>query len=299
MRRYLTGLLSLSLLAVGYVQAQSGDRANEAPHCVILDDSSVPLIRASVGIVSEEQVEGYGKTAFYELEAGWAFAYFRDVLYGDIDLTLLWQGSIVSDSAGLELPNQVGGMSVDAGWTMRTTGGSAIQLRLKPGFYSDIEQIGGGAFYVPFSLAFIQSFSDQVSGIAGAEIRPRFDLPVMPLLGLTWQPSDCFRLEATVPESRMEWGVAEFWTVYWAFEWINTSYTLREKGNFDRKQMTLEDFRTYIGAEYEVSDNIRIYGDLGTVFNRSISFERNPEERPGDVDIDNGVLLRFGIMGPF
>lgn len=286
------------LLLVSGAGAQY-DSYDSLPHCQILDEPTDPMYRIDLSFLPEERFEGYGRSSLIEVGADWELAYLYDILWGDIDLKTRLRATLLMDSAGLQLPNQVTEISIDAGWTTRTMGGTAFQARIRPGLYSDIEEISAEVVYFPFSLALIQSFNDQLSGIAGLDVRMGFDRVFIPLMGLAWQPADNLRMHIGIPESKVELYLDRLWSVHGGFEWMNTTYDLREEGGLDRGQMTLEDYRLYGGFTRGIAGNVKFAFDLGYVLERSVEFERAAEGYARDVDIENGMFIRCAVVGPF
>jgi len=297
MKKLLCALFVCSFSACAVVGQSESD--STLPHCQILDEPRDPLYSVSLAFLPEERYENYGRSSTIELDADWELAYFHDVLWGEIDLNFRFRTTLLMDSAGLQLPNQVMELSLDTGWTLRTTGGTAFQLRLRPGMYSDVESLSSEVFYVPFSLALIQSFNDRISGIAGFDVRPGFERVFIPRVGLVWLPGDTFRVKAGVPESKLEWFAGRLWSVYAGFEWLNTTYDLDEEGALDRGEITLEDYRIYLGFSRVVSGSVRLTCDVGQAFERSVSFAREATGYLGDVGIENGMFIRVGMVGSF
>ena len=81
--------------------------------------------------------------------------------------------------------------------------------------------------------------------------------------------------------------------------WNNTSYAIRDKSTYDRKQITFEDWRANFGSTYLLSDGFHLVGELGYVFNRTVEFERVAEGEDSNVNIDSTPYIRIGIAGPF
>lgn len=284
---------------------QAAVHGGKPPKCQILDNDDSPLYEVGFCMASEADVGEagkYGKTSmmkFYGLVDG---GYYRDILNGDIHLCFYGGAVLMSDRTGLRLPNQLVGINADIGWTWRTLSATAFQAHFKPGLYSDFEAFSSSALYMPFSVALIQSFSDDLSGIIGVDIRPRFDLVAMPIVGLVWQASPEVRVEATLPAATVTWEVDKLWTAYCGFDWVNKSYSIREKrGPIDggRDQITIEDFRIYAGVERELNDYISIVGEIGSLFNRSITFEKDIESLESDADLGSSLFLRLAVRGAF
>jgi hypothetical protein len=293
-RRWLVAtVLALGLL---WVRGACGE-GNEGT-CVLLEDPSAPRYEFGMGYVPESRFRGYGQSAFLELDTWWAFAYFYDAVGGDVDLNLDAGLTVPVDSAGLQLPDQLGKVALDAGWTRREEFGRTWQVRAAPGVYSDLEASSLDSFFVPFSLALIQAFDPQMSGMVGLQVRLGFDRLFMPLIGIVWEPGDAFRLDARVPESRVTCFLARDASAYLGLAWRNTSYDLREKGDYDRDLITLEDFRAWAGVAWRLAYDRRMVVEFGRVFDREASFEDDAPGLASEVEIESDFFVRFALAGP-
>jgi hypothetical protein len=270
-----------------------------AGYCQILDHVARPIYEFRLTVIPESGFAGYGDSGFLEIAADWDVAYFRGVALGDVEMNLRSKLTLLTDSARLELPDQVAMVAADIAWTGRYEGGYGVQARVKPGIYSDIEELGLDALAFPFSGTFIYAFDPAVSGMIGLEIRPGFERLVMPILGVAWEIRSDLRLEAGLPRTRLQYYAAQGWSTHLGFDWENVSYELREKGSFDRKQMTLEDYRLYWGLTRRVSDQMQLTFELGRAFERSVEFEAPPPGQPGDIAVDEAVYLKAALGGPF
>jgi hypothetical protein len=258
--------------------------------CQILD-KIVPTYSLSLSYLPNSDFEGAGDTDMIEMRAAWEFAYFRNVLGGDMDLHAEFEDTVFPSGAGVNMPSQAGIVALDAGWTWRYANGVSLQTRLAPGFYTDMDESGSDAFSMPVSVMVIRSFNRHISGLAGLEYRADFDTVVIPIFGIEWEISEMFRVEARIPESRLVCYMNPDWTAYGTFAWRNTSFMLEDS----REMMTLEDFRTTFGLSYRLSDTFMLAGELGRAFNRSVEFDEGGRE----TDIDRTLFLRVGISGPF
>lgn len=268
--------------------------------CQILDNPVNPVYEIGLGYVSAEQFGSYEDSGILEFSFNWDAAYFRDLYGAEVDTGVTAEGLIFEDYAGIYLPDQLLALALDVAGTWRYENGLAFQARLRPGMYSDLESMEGGVFYMPFSGAFIQSFSPVMSGIAGLEIRPGFEQIVMPLIGIEWEVSKNLRVAARLPESRAIWFINNRWEASAGFDWNNTTFSLREKGPYDRNKLTIEDYRLFFGAGYMMSDRIKLTCDLSKVFNRSIEFDKNDDSPyESEMDVNDAVALTFGLSSQF
>jgi hypothetical protein len=290
-------VVSVALVSTaGRVSAQLVD----IQECQILDNPAArPVYQVGIAYVAESEFGEGEDSGIFEMEADWYFAHFRDILYGDIDLSLAARTLFLADSAGLQLPDQLVKLALDAGWTWRYTNGMGLQVRAAPGIYSDLEEFAAGALAVPFSVAVTRAFTPEMSGIAGFEIRPDFDRVLMPILGIEWQAFDEFRVKARIPESRVTWFISRDWSAHLGFEWRDTTYDLREKGDFDRKSIALEEFRLSLGAGFRVSDQLEVVGAIGRSVGRKVIFDRVESGFDEEVDVEDATYIHFGLVGPF
>jgi hypothetical protein len=265
------------------------------PYCQILDDLSDPAYEFDVGYLTRQDFEDDDGSGMMELGARWHFAYFRNVLYGDVDCTLRARSTAFLHSSDLDLPSQVARLGVDAGWTHRFADGLAFQLRAAPGIYSDLEELGSDAFFFPFSWAVIRAFSPALSGIVGLDIRPGFDREIMPRIGLAWEPGHSWRAEARLPESSLTWFVTPDWSTRAGFEWMSMSYALED----GRDLLTLEDFRLSWELTYRLPEQIQVSARLGYAFGRDLVFDDVGPKEAASIDIDSGTFVRFALGGPF
>ena len=293
--------ICLLVTALGSVQALAKNYSwdTTAPVCQILDKAPIPAYSLDLTYVSEGHFDGYGDSSILELDGYLELAYFYDVLSGDLDLNLDFNGTLFLSAAELQLPNQLMALALDTGLTWRYLNGTAIQLRVAPGIYSDVESISFGNWYMPFSLAGIKRFTSTLSGIAGVEIRAGFDRIIMPIAGLVWAPDNSFRLEATLPEAQAIYYWDDIWTSYIGWTWESTTYSIREKSDYDREKITLESYRTFIGTSYAISDQLRLIGEAGITSGRKVIFEETPDDMDDSIDISSDLFIKFGIGGPF
>jgi len=291
--------LSLALACAGVSAADVGPVMLGAGECQIIDAVTEPIYEVGMTVAPESRFAGHGKSALIEFDARWDIAYFRDVLLAEMDFGLDFGSVLMTDSAGLRLPDVVTRLNVDAGLTWRYVAGTALQFRLKPGIYSDFEDFSFDALAMPCSAALVQSFHSGLSGILGVELRPDFETKIMPLVGFAWQPSDFVRLEAALPRSRLSCVFNDAWSGDLGFEWNNVSYHLDEKGEFDRERLEIEDYRFYAGLTKRISDALQLTGELGHVFKRQVEFRYATEDLPRKIDVDSAVYVRLALGGPF
>ena len=300
MKSHLTPVILVTLLLLpSSVSAQWAETASRSSYPTHFDRRLEPGYQVGLAYIEGSRFEGHGESSVTEMDANWAFAYFSDVLGGDIDGSLIFDAKFFSSSADLDLPDQVAVLALGLGWTWHYADKFSLQTRFEPGFYTDIEEFGSDAIYYPFSLALAHGFTPVLDGVVGLTIRPDFERVVMPIIGVNWEISNLVHLMAQLPESRLEYFATANWNIYAGFNWENTSYALRKQGDFDREQITIEDLRFFGGLGYRINDELQVALEVGEIFDRDVEFDRVAEGMPTDVEIEDAFLLRVAIIGPF
>ena len=241
----------------------------------------------------------HGNSGVMELQGDWEFAYFRDVLAADVDLNFVLRSFIFTSSTDLHLPNQVAQLALDAGATWRFEDGTGLQFRGKPGFYSDMGGLASGV-NMPVSLAVVKAFNNELSGLAGLEWRPGFDRPIMPLLTMEMLIQDTVRLRLGLPQNRITYYADPDVAVYAGLDWENMTFALGDSvDGVDRKSLTLDDYRYYVGGSYQMPGQVRLFGELGQVYERNVTIKYDGDRPDDDVDADAAMFVRFGLLGMF
>lgn len=294
-------IVFILVLLGGYVSAADsswGDsRSQTSPP---LDNPLHPIYTLDVGYVMSSYLDGFGSTRMLELDARWRDLYYcRDILYGDIDVGMIFDTTVFAGSADVQLPNQMLRLAVDAGWTWRYMNGDALQVRIAPGLYSDIEEITSDVFFAPVSIIFFKALYTDVGGVVGVQVRPSFERVFFPLVGVDWDINDSMRMSLRLPESQVIVYINSQWSAHLGYEWSSMSYALREKGSYHREMIAYEDSRYTMGVTYKLSDEIQFTGVLGKSFSRSVEFKEPDGGIPRKIDIERGTYISVGVGGPF
>ncbi len=286
-------------LCAGQVLAQDYSWDKTAPACQILDKAPTPVYSVELSFIADSEFDGYESTQFAELDAALELGYFYDILQGELDLALEFDGTMPFSSAGLQLPDQLVAFALDAGLTWRYINGLALQVRVAPGVYTDFEEVTISNWNMPISVAGIMSFNSDVSAIAGAQVRFGFEREIMPIVGVVWAAADWVRIEATLPEASAICYFSDVWSANLSWVWDSMTYKIREKGDYDRDKITLESYRTSMGVSYAISDALKLTGDLGIVTGRKVQFAKTPDGMDDSIDISSEAFVRVGVAGPF
>ena len=208
----------------------------------------------------------------------------QDFIGGDLTLDTNIKGIGFIDDAEYEtLPYVLIEAAVDLEFTWRFISGFSLQLGARPGVYGDPENFDASLFSFPFHGCLYYSFAPEFAIRAGAEVRPGWDMAVMPLAGFAWAPSEYFLLEAGVPRSTAVLRLGPF-DFYGLAQWDNATYAMEDK---DQKpeSLTLESWRLGGGLTINFFDAFRIGGEAGYIMGRKFKAEGSAGD--GEIKLEN------------
>lgn len=266
-------------------------------YSTFLDTPVEPLAWVSMAYVGAAEVAGgTDDLATGELEARLNLARWRNLLAGDMDLDLRLRTEFFGGDGGFDImPTALVALPLDLRWTWRFLDGTSFQVGAAPGIYADAEALGGEMFALPFHLAWYGVVTPRFSWMAGLEVRPAWDLPVMPLLGVAWEPSDFWRFELALPRSRAQFQVGPV-MLFGAFAWRNTTYAMSGDDG-DPDEMTTEDLLLSGGVQVRASDTLNLAAEVGMLMNRTLTAEGAAGE--GELDLDDAPFVRLTFGGAF
>jgi len=288
------GILTLLVFVSGSWALPSSDSwTRGATRCPVQDIRADPAYTYGVGYVLPAEADGKD-LALMELDFNTELLYFRDILLGDLDLRFDFRSVVPLNNSGMELPDQLLAVSLDTRWTWRYVNDTALQLRIEPGFYTEMQSWSTESLAMPVSFKGIKTISPELSAVAGLSLRLRFDRPVMPAAGVVWQPLDYFRLEATVPSGRAIYYPAPDWACRLFWDWESMTYQLPDD-DLNRDRLTMEASRAGIGVSKALSPEFLIGADLGMLGGRTLEFQRNG----GEHTVGWAPYLRISAGGAF
>lgn len=259
---------------------------------LILEPKDDPIYQLSGMYADSGSFSNSRASSVFEMGAKHKFAYFRDVLSGDLDIGLSGTFLTFLDDPHLpNLPESLLKVSLDAGMAWQFDNGNALQLRAYPGLYSEPDAMADG-WKIPFSVALLKEFHPDVCGMLGVEIRPDFEDKWIPLFGVVWQASDVLKIDLRIPKSRATLFISQYVWVYFGYEWRNISYELNEPSGGVPHRVTLEDERTCAGLLLKVSDEFHVAGEVGRLFDRQV-------KAGSESDIGDANFFRLVFGGAF
>ncbi len=258
-----------------------------------LDANVRPVYAYGGAYTSDTEFGPYGITDIVEANLEFRLFKFDEFLGGRFDAWLSGHLMYFIDNPGIDaLPDALIDSGIDVGQTWRFVNGWSTEFRVAPGIYSDITSPD---FSIPITLNFYFAVNPQLSIKLGGTYRPNWDIPVMPNVGLAWQPVEMFRLEAMLPKSKVELFPGYMISLFGTFEWRNVTYTLSDEPGMP-DALTLDDMLVTAGVGLCPFGDYTITGEIGTFVQREMSADVDENEA---FDLSKEQFIRVMLKGSF
>jgi hypothetical protein len=207
-----------------------------------------------------------------------------------------WNGpSVPTGLPHMDLPAQVYDFYVDIGWSPRLAEWLFVDLKVTPGFYSDLKNTNHGAIRSRGQALAIVALSEQFQFVCGVLYVNRVIARVVPAGGIRYAPSEATEFLLVFPAPRISHRVCT---------WRETKVQLYLGGEFgggawgirrldgQNDVVDYSDLRLLSGLEAELPGKRRWYAEFGYVFGRRINYASGTPStfRPGDT-----LLFRAGV----
>ena len=166
---------------------------------------------------------------------------------------------------------------------------------VRPSFRGDFTTSDNAVRVFGLGLLTWKAIPDELSLSFGAVFLDRADLPLLPAVGLRWQPTTDVQLDLQFPKSKLQWRVArpesdsELWVYATAEIGGNTWAVKRANGSTD--EMSLRDIRMRAGIEYVMDGGSGWFVETGWAFRRRLEYEQSQTE----VSFSDAMLIRAGL----
>lgn len=293
--RYLLSGLVFFLIC-GNVLAQKQWASHDSSSS-LLGDPNTRRYDFCISYIPKSDLAGYKGTTFLETGFDLSFARLDNVIGGGLTFGAGFDSLFFLGDSDASLPDQVASMTFALDWSRQSGGGVGGMICLRPGYYSDIEEMGSDAFFVPFQVALTKRFSRNFAAMAGLWVRFGFERVLLPSAGFAWQVSDGIRLDAMLPSSRLTIEFSDV-TLYAGFEWNNTSYALSKEKQPGRKTITIEDFRWSGGLIFPLEGHSEFFFGVGSSYDREIEFDLRQGSNK-KIDVEDQIVVTAGLRGRF
>jgi hypothetical protein len=221
----------------------------------------------------------------WSLNAGPAFAYTR------FD---------ASSRAPIPGEGYVTAVQLGADWKINDKWG--LRGDVRPGLYSDFQDISFGDFNAPFIAAVSYQVNPTLLAVLAIGVNLRSDLGTIGGPGVRWKPADRWLLNFIMPKPVVEFSLAPAVTLYGGGEWRTSSFRVGEDfGRVPAARHLSDDDFSYRELRALGGVRWRISGELVIDFEGGYALDRRAEYRDAEFEVDGGSapFLQVGVGGSF
>jgi hypothetical protein len=177
-----------------------------------------------------------------------------------------------------------------------------LHADIRPGLYSDFEDISFADFNAPFIAAVSYRVSSNFLAVLALGVNLRSDLGTIGGPGIRWRFAELWTLNLILPKPVVEFAVAPSVTLYGGGEWRSFSFRTAEDFTSPGGSRRLRDddfsyreLRGLAGARWQPSRKFNVALEGG------YAFDRRAEYRDASVELDGGSapFLQISMGGAF
>ncbi|MGN0844619.1 MAG: hypothetical protein ACI4QT_05285 [Kiritimatiellia bacterium] len=290
MKKITVSALAIALLSMSTVSG----RSDELPDLFSLHlDVERPSYIFSGAFQSDTQFGPYGSTDIAEAEAFFDFGKIDGILWGAFGLTGHAHGLYFVDNPSMNsLPDGLVDAYVEPSFTIRFVNGWSWRVAAQPGLYSDVTE---PSFGCPVSVNAYFAASPDFSIVLGGTVRPGWDIPFIPTIGLRFSYEDMIRVELGCPRSRIDLFPGYVLSFFAQGEWTNITYGLEGKNGIP-EDLTWDEIRVSAGASLRILGTWIVTGEIGTYLERELSADVAENNA---MDLSKEPFIRVSLSSSF
>jgi len=233
-----------------------------------------------------------------------ATALFPDFLFSQQPLLVtpafilhLWDGPATGVQ---DLPSSAYSAYVDFAWNPELTPRLFAELGFRAGAYTDFDTFSNDSIRFQGLGVGNVRLTPTMTLKAGVVYIDRLDIKLLPVIGVLWEPDSLTRFDITFPYPR----ISKYWTtfgdkkVWWYIggEYGGGSWTIKrfDFGDMTKKgdQIDINDYRVFAGLEATHPNRLRMYAEIGYVWDRRIVYR---SQAVPNLKVDDTLMLRTGF----
>ncbi len=202
----------------------------------------------------------------------------------------------------LDFPERLHDISLGLAWMRRISDRWMARFMLNGAFASDMDNTGSEAWQIRGGGFALFRPNEQWSWAFGALATGRVDLPVIPAIGVVWEPSPKLRIDLMMPNPRVSFLLTENETrQQWGYVGggISGGTWAYDRASGAGERLSYREFRLVLGWESMPprppgvfrAQGTRLMAEIGYVFGREFEFDRFE----GGFSPEDALLLRTGI----
>lgn len=234
---------------------------------------------------STDSALNQGNTVLGDFDASWLRAsYAANIRISEAyswSFGLQWDHARFDIPAGAPVPEDIYGLALRLGSMWQLNDRWSLRSDLRPGLYTDFEDISGGDFNVPFTVALGYDVNPDLQVVFALNVDLRREFPVVGGPGLIWRFADGWRLSLLVPRPQIEFTASESLTLFAGGELRATAVRVAEDFGtanalpvLDDDQVTYRELRVGGGLRWQFHRLFRLAAEGGYALDRRFEFDR-------------------------
>lgn len=213
-----------------------------------------------------------------------------------------WDYAAFDAPATVPVPDEIHalGLRVVSNWRFREAW--TLRSEFRPGLQTDFEDVDGGDFNVPFTIALGYDATPELQWVLAVNVDFRREFPVVGGPGVIWRFAEDWRLLLLLPRPQLEFSPTDRLTLFVGGELrAPTARVAEDFGSpygdvrLNDDQLTYREFRAGAGARLSVSRNLQVALEAGYAFGRQFHFDRaDLRLRGGDAP-----YIQLGLTGSY
>jgi hypothetical protein len=248
---------------------------------------------------------GDGGFGMNDLEAGAVFALPFPTRTWPLLITPGFIAHWLDGPAGVDLPPRVYEAYTEFRWLPRFTQRLRADAAIMPTYNSDF-RASRDALRITGYGAGIWQWTPKMKLVLGASYLDRHDVAVLPIAGISWHPSDDWKLDLVFPKPKIARRIGQYGTLcpasggsccpeieYWLYVAgeLGGGIWAFEHTDGIEDVFSYRDYRLMLGIERKVFFGLDSRLEVGYAFNRRIEFQSGlPDVEPGDTVMVRGAL---------
>jgi len=214
----------------------------------------------------------------------------------------LWEFGHFNAGSSAPVPEDVYSAALRLGYGAQFKEHWSFRAEIRPGLYSDFEDISFDDFNAPVLLTLTYQVNPRLLLALGLNVNLRSDLATIGGPGVRWQFADDWTLNLFLPKPTVERTINDSVSIYAGGEWRSSAFRLAEDfgSRRGRPRLNDEDFsyrelRVLAGTRWQVSPA------LGVALEGGCAFQRKMEFRQADTafNADGAPFVQFVASGSF
>jgi len=194
----------------------------------------------------------------------------------------------------VDVPDQLYNLGVNVMWMEQLNDRWALQMALSPSVRGDDESLDARVRLFGMAMLAWECRPDELKFSFGVAYTGRDDIPILPMAGVQWTPTEDWQIGIGLPSPRIArrlWvddeGLAA-WVYVTGGLGGGTWDVRRADGRAD--ELSIQEYRAVIGGELGQGPQRKLFVETGLSFGRKFEYEKGGES----VDFGEGVFLQAG-----